>query len=226
MFVLTMNKNGLKKAAAAVCCAALIGLGALAADGMAGDPAAQAAALGGISKNVKVKSTDDMVTFLLSYGVEADLVSAKVEKVRVPKEWDENFEAFNEVIRQSGLDLAKSRGKTVEKWEFVAPNRSTGQDTAYAILLVRKNKVVGGYILNRPSGEVQPLAQQDTPPEPPAESIAQPTGAGADAVGLTEEERAQISAAGAAAGLSAEQIAAATAAIEAAAAQTGALPTE
>lgn len=244
MFVFTMNKNGLKKAAVALGCAALIVVSAFTVTGAMNRDAKETSATPQQAttekKNYKVKNTDDMVTFLLSYGVEADLASAKVDKVKVPKIWDASFTAFNEVMKQSGLDLSKCKGKTVEKWEFLAPNRSADGQTASAILIVKSKKVVGGYIIQRPSGEVSALqlaAAPDATSAPTtqtmtdAEAAQQTAGTAAvpqdtAAVELSPDQLADITAAGAAAGLSEEQIAAAAAAIEAAAQQAGALPTE
>ena len=165
--------------------------------------------------------------------MEADIASAKVEQVRVPKKWDDSFSAFNEVLRAGGFDLARCRGKTVEKWDLVAPNRSAGDQTVSAILLVRKKQLVGAYLIARPSGEVTPLTAAPAPSAPPtaaakgaaadAAAAAQPQSAAAD---LTPEQLAQLSAAGASAGLTPEQIAAAAAAIESAAQQPGAQPSE
>ena len=182
-----------------------------------------------------IEGTDDMVTWLTSLGVEADIASAKVEQVRVPKKWDDSFSAFNEVLRAGGFDLARCRGKTVEKWDLVAPNRSAGDQTVSAILLVRKKQLVGAYRIARPSGEVTPLTAAPTPSAPPtaaakdaaadaAAAAAQPQSAAA--ADLTPEQLAQLSAAGASAGLTPEQIAAAAAAIESAAQQPGAQPSE
>ncbi|MEG1932431.1 MAG: DUF4830 domain-containing protein [Pygmaiobacter sp.] len=230
MFVMTMNKNGLKKAVIALGCAALIVVCAFTVTGALGHDVRETAAVADtpVGQNKKVKNTDDMVTFLLAYGVEADLASAKVDKVKVPKVWDDSFTAFNEVIRKSGLDLSKTKGKTVEKWEFLAPNRSTATESASAILLVKSKKVVGGYIISRPSGEVSPLALvlpqtaiTPTMTEAEKQSETEPT-----AAELTPEQLANIRAAGTAVGLTQEQIAAAAAAIETAAQQTGALPSE
>ena len=156
MFVMTMNKNGLKKVAVAAGCAVLLAVCGLTVTGAQGEEVHETSATGTAvveAKNVKVKDTDDMITFLLSYGIEADIASAKLDKVQVPKLWDSSFVAFNEVIKESGLDLSKNKGKMVEKWEFIAPNRAEQGQTGYAILLVRKDKVVGGYTIQRPSGE-------------------------------------------------------------------------
>ena len=232
MFVMTMNKNGLKKVAVAAGCAVLLAVCGLTVTGAQGEEVHETSATGTAvveAKNVKVKDTDDMITFLLSYGIEADIASAKLDKVQVPKLWDSSFVAFNEVIKESGLDLSKNKGKMVEKWEFIAPNRAEQGQTGYAILLVRKDKVVGGYTIQRPSGEVMPLQQAAIEPAPTApvekvmteaEQITQTMGE------LSEEQINDIAQAGKAVGLTQEQIIAAGAKIEAAAEASGIMPTE
>lgn len=229
MFVMTMNKAGLRKAAVAMGCAALILVAAFTVKGALTKSTAAAGLTddSAVTRSVKVKNTDDMVSFLLSYGIEADLASAKVDKVKVPKIWDDSFVAFNEVMKQSGLDLSKVKGKTVEKWEFVAPNRSSENETAYAILLVKSKKVVGGYIISRLSGEVSALQvaaapkSQSTMTQAETQTETEPV-----ANEITPQQLEQITQAGQAAGLTADQITAAAAAIEQAAQAAGALPTE
>ena len=220
MFVLTMNRKGLKKAAVALGCAALLVLSAVAAtNALRGD--AQPTALGGgtgfSGGKIKLKTTDEMLEYLRGMGLEADLASAAVDQVKVPKKWDESFEAFNAVIQQSGLDLTKVKGKTVEKWDFVIPSRSAEGQTVSAILLVRKQVLVGAYLISRPSGEVTAL----TAPAPAQE------GAGAAAMAPAEapaEEQADQAVPENV--WTDEQIAAAQAAIEAAAQNAAALPAE
>lgn len=226
MFVFTMHKRGLKKAAVVVGCAALLALSAAAVGRFAFGEAAPTGLFGG-SDAIELDSTSDMAEYLGGLGVEVDLSSAKVDKVKIPKSWDASFEAFNEVVRQGGLDLAKYKNKTVEKWDFVSPNKSTADQTVSAILLVYKEKLIGAYLIARPSGDVQPLlGQQPEGSSSAAQTAAEAGGETGQAVSLTPEQLAQVSAAGEAAGLTEEQIAAAAAAIESAAAQPGALPSE
>lgn len=199
MFVFTMHKRGLKKAAVVIGCAAVLALSAAAVGGAIGGT--QAAALPG-TQETEFDSTNDMLLYLTSMGIEADLSSAKVDKVKIPKKWDDDFAAFNEVITQGGLDLSNYKNKTVEKWDFIATNRSSEDQTVSAILLVYKEKLIGAYLISRPSGEVEPLVA-------PAAEGAQSAPTAAQAEPMAEE-----------------QVAAAVDGIEQAAQQPGALPTE
>ena len=200
MFVFTMNKRGLKKAAVVVGCAAVLALSAVAVGGAISDT--RAASLSSTQK-VEFSSTNEMLTYLTSMGIEADLSSAKVDQVQIPKKWDDDFAAFNEVIIEGGLDLSGYKNKKVEKWDFVALNRSDEEQTVSAILLVYKEKLIGAYLISRPSGEVQALV-------PPAQSSSSQSVATAGEVQQSDSA----------------QLEAAVAEIEQAAQQPGALPSE
>ena len=98
--------------------------------------------------------------------------------VKIPKKWDDSFAAFNQIVQESGLDLADYKGKTVEKWTVLCPQLSTGDHDTYCVLLVYKAKAVGAYLLQKPSGEVTGLI----------------TAAKAGAEAASEEETVEISA--------------------------------
>jgi hypothetical protein len=83
-----------------------------------------------------------------------DTASVTADKVKIPRKWDDSFSAFNTVVTQSGLDLTRYKGKTVEKWLAALPSQSSGDTTCYGVLLVYKKKPVGAYLLEKPSGVV------------------------------------------------------------------------
>ena len=155
MFMVTVHKNNWRRFFAMLGCAVVLSGVFLGINGLAdGARAAEAAADG-----KTVKSAEDMVNFLLGYGVEADVSTAQVLQVTIPKKFDESFKAFNEVIQDCGMDLTGYKGKLVEKWVLQCPNRTVEDQTAYAVLLVRNARVIGGYLLYQPSGEVLSLKQ-------------------------------------------------------------------
>lgn len=104
-----------------------------------------------------IENTQDIGTYFTGYGFEVDLSTAAVDKVKIPKKWDDSFTAFNQVVGESGLTLADYKGKTVEKWTVLCPARSDGSTDTYCVLLVYKAKPVGAYLLEKPSGEVSGL---------------------------------------------------------------------
>ena len=138
MFLFTVTKPGLRQAGAlALCAVCLCGTVAAAVPG--------------------IETTQDIGTYFTGYGFDTDLASAAVDKVKIPKKWDDSFTAFNQIVQESGLDLADYKGKTVEKWTVLCPQLSTGDHDTYCVLLVYKAKAVGAYLLQKPSGEVTGL---------------------------------------------------------------------
>ena len=155
-----------------ICAVCLCGTVAAAVHFSGGAVTASAAAVPGI------ETTQDIGTYFTGYGFDTDLASASVDKVKIPKKWDDSFAAFNQIVQESGLDLADYKGKTVEKWTVLCPQLSTGDHDTYCVLLVYKAKAVGAYLLQKPSGKVTGLI----------------TAAKAGAEAASEEETVEISA--------------------------------
>lgn len=208
MFVLTMGKNGLKRLGAlAVAGVALAGVVFAAGSFFRSDGAAAptAAAASEAQKTdpakMKIANTESIQEFFKTYGMEVDLATATVDKVKIPKKWDESFSAFNTVVKESGMSLEKYKGKTVEKWLVLCPGRSSGDQKAYGVLLVYKEQPVGAYLLAQPGGEVTGLttAAQTAAPltDEEAAAAAAEFGEGGDAAAAAAAPEGEAAAAAA-----------------------------
>ena len=149
MFLFTVTKPGLRQAGALALCAVCLAGTVTAAVRLAGKSVAASATV-----QTTIENTQDIGTYFTGYGFEVDLSTAAVDKVKIPKKWDDSFTAFNQVVGESGLTLADYKGKTVEKWTALIPAASSGETSRYGVLLVYKKKAVGAYLLERPSGVV------------------------------------------------------------------------
>lgn len=184
MFVLTLGKKSLRRLGAAAVCGIALAGAVLAVSGFihAGDSALEANApasqSGAAAIPEQITGSEDIAAFFKGFGLEVDLTTATVDKVKVPKKWDESFSAFNTVVKESGFDLEDSKGKTVEKWLVECPARSDGENTCQCVLLVYKEKPVGAYLLSQPSGEVTGLAGAAATPAPLTSEQAAQTAAG------------------------------------------------
>ncbi len=183
MFVFTFRKGGLRRLAAVCLCGAAI-VGAAAA-GIAWNRAQSTPANAALTQ--QITGSQDIASFLAGYGVEVDPTSAEVMAVKVPRKWDESFEAFHAVVQQSGLTLEKCKGKQVDKWTVPVPALCDDTKKTYAVVLVYKNEPKGAYLLEKPSGEVKPLVP------------------GQSGTALTEEEKAAAAGFGAGIAQSASQ---------------------
>ena len=148
MFVVTLSKASVKKLGVGAMCCALVVFSAMLGRYISTRSVAVAAA------GNKIESAQDIQTWFTGYGLDVDGASITADKVKIPRKWDDSFSAFNGVVQQSGMDLARYKGKTVEKWTALIPAASSGETSRYGVLLVYKKKAVGAYLLERPSGVV------------------------------------------------------------------------
>ena len=156
MFVVTLKKAGLKKVGVGVLCCALVVFSAMLGRYISTRSVAVAAA------SNKIESAQDIQTWFTGYGLDVDGASITADKVKIPRKWDDSFSAFNGVVQQSGMDLTRYKGKTVEKWTALLPAVSKGDTMSYGVLLVYKKKAIGAYLLEKPSGVVTGLKDAQT----------------------------------------------------------------
>lgn len=180
MFLFTVSKPRLRQAGAlALCAVCLVGSVTAAVHFAADSVPTQATA--SPAAGTAIATTQDIATYFAGFGFEVDLSTAAVDEVKVPKQWDDSFTAFNQVLGESGLSLADYKGKTVEKWTALCPVLSDGEKDTYCVLLVFKTRPVGAYLLEKPSGtvtglvtaaEAQATAAAAAETEPAAETAA------------------------------------------------------
>ncbi len=186
MFVMTMNRSALRRIGAAALCAAALAAGAAGLYSLTGQNAVETAA--SPAAELKITGAQDVQTFFAGYGVQVDPSAAEVSQVKVPRKWDDSFEAFHDVVRQSGLDLSKCKNRTVDKWMVPVPAMAAENEQTYAVVLVYREQARGAYYLKQPSGEVLPM----TPPAqtPAASSAAPQTAAATQETAVTTQETA------------------------------------
>ncbi len=118
MFVVTLSKASVKKLGVGAMCCALVVFSAMLGRYISTRSVAVAAA------SNKIESAQDIQTWFTGYGLDVDGASITADKVKIPRKWDDSFSAFNGVVQQSGMDLARYKGKTVEKWTALIPAAS------------------------------------------------------------------------------------------------------
>lgn len=158
MFVITVSKKRIVKIAAIALCVIIAGAAATGVKNFFTKDSAAAVS----GKSVKFSTTQEMIDYISSKGFMADIQTAQVAEVEIPKKFDASFEAFNEKIRQNdGLSLEKYKGDKVNKWTFDLLDYS-GEKSAAAVLLVRKEKLIGAYILEKPDGVAKAMVKTET----------------------------------------------------------------
>lgn len=91
-----------------------------------------------------IKTNDDRVAFLTSFGWEVNTTPLEIEEVTIPKEFDDTYSSYNELQKYQDCDLSKYRGKKVKRYTYEVLNYPTGEQGVCANLLIYKNRVIGG----------------------------------------------------------------------------------
>ena len=92
----------------------------------------------------KIKDGEDVVRFLTQFGWEVSAEPVEVCEVEIPENFDKVFAGYNEIQKGQGLDLAKYKGKKVDRYTYKITNYEGSEDTVYANVLVYRKKVIGG----------------------------------------------------------------------------------
>lgn len=168
MFVITLNRRKITKILAVAVCVVAVGAAATGARSFfTKDSTAMAS-----GKKIKLSTTQEMVDYIASKGFTADMQTARITEVQVPKKFDGNFNAFNDKIKQNdGLGLEKYKGEKINKWTFDLIDYDENDTKASAVLLLKKEKLIGAYILLQPDGTAVPMVKKA------ADSTAQDTSA-------------------------------------------------
>ena len=135
------RKLALGAAAAALlcCCAIALNLGG----------AASREASASASPNPKgVKSNEDRIEYLESYGWEVAEQPLATQELLIPEEMDDSYSEYLALQSEQGFDLSKYAGKRVKRYTYEITNYPTGETGILANLLIYKNTVIGGEVLS------------------------------------------------------------------------------
>ena len=130
---------GVALAALACCCALVLNLG--------GGAVREAAASAAPSPK-GVRSNEDRVEYLRSYGWEVKEEPVATQELLIPREMDESYEEYLALQKEQGFDLEKYAGKRAKRYTYEITNYPSGETGVQANLLICKNTVIGGEVLS------------------------------------------------------------------------------
>lgn len=99
-----------------------------------------------------VKSNEDRIAYLNSYGWTVSEQPISVEELIIPEEFDETYSQYLELQASQGFDLTAYCGKRVKRYTYQVTNYPTGEADVQAGLLIYKNTVIGGDVLSAQLG--------------------------------------------------------------------------
>lgn len=142
MFIVTarLPKKKLIAAGMGILCCCVAMLTAL----FVSDPAAVATG----AETRGVKSNEDRIAYLESFGWSVSSEPISVEELLIPETFDASYEEYLALQSEQGFDLNAYCGKRVKRYTYEVTNHPSGESGVQASLLIYKNTVVGGEVLS------------------------------------------------------------------------------
>jgi len=114
--------------------------------GLADTRGAQAASAPANPKGVK--TNEDRVAYLESYGWTVTPEAIAVEELLIPEKFNDTYDEYLALQSEQGFDLSAYTGKRVKRYAYEITNYPTGEMGVQAGLLIYKNTVIGGEVLS------------------------------------------------------------------------------
>jgi len=92
--------------------------------------------------------------FLKQLHLTADAAKAETKEITIPEVFNDVYSAYNELQKESGLDLSPYKGRQAQ--QVTVPLQNSAE--AFAVLLTCENRVIGGHLTSGEyGGEIKPL---------------------------------------------------------------------
>ena len=95
-----------------------------------------------------VRSNEDRIAYLTSYGWDISPEPIATQELLIPTEMDESYQEYLTLQTQQGFELEQYAGKRVKRYTYEVYNYPSGETGVQANLLVYRNTVIGGEILS------------------------------------------------------------------------------
>ena len=95
---------------------------------------------------VSAETHKERMNFISQYGWQVEEEPSEIKEVIIPEEFDDVYNAYNEIQRSQGFDLTEYAGKRAKRWTYTVKNYE-GYENEECIninLLVIDGRVIGG----------------------------------------------------------------------------------
>jgi len=140
MFIYTAKLEKRKAILAVLLLAALI-CGVILIAGVRSAAAKEAGALSAI-----VKTNEQRVQYLQTLGWEVDPEPLETQSIRIPREFNDVYETYNQLQLEQGFDLRDYCGMEATRYTYKVINYAESDDFVVADLIVCQNELIAGDI--------------------------------------------------------------------------------
>ncbi len=100
-----------------------------------------------VSAIISASTDKERRDYLASYGWES-AEEFETKELTIPQEWNDVYNAYNEVQLNQGFDLTNYKGKTVTLYTYTITNYEKASEGIVADMLVCDGNLIGGDICN------------------------------------------------------------------------------
>ena len=132
-------------------------------------PAAENAqtTVGEVGLDSKLKTNEQRVALLESYGWQVDPEPRSEREVQIPKTFDDTYQAYNAIQLEQGLDLTPYQGKRATLYTYELTAYPTREQGVIANLLIRRNRLIAADISSAEAdGFVHGITEQPAAEQP------------------------------------------------------------
>ena len=95
-------------------------------------------------QSCRLTTNEDRLALLTELGWEVVAQPEESMEVRIPQEFSDVYERYNQIQTEQGLDLAEHKGETVMRYTYTVVNHPSGEKHVRATLLVKNGRLIGG----------------------------------------------------------------------------------
>lgn len=98
------------------------------------------------STSKAAENSEDVATFLKSFGWEVESEAVEIQQVVIPTEFNDVYTQYNVIQKKQGYNLEQFRGATVQRYSFEIKNYPNRPENIRANVLVNDQTIIGGDI--------------------------------------------------------------------------------
>lgn len=123
-----------------------------------GTEAASVAAEASLSQ--KLKTNEERVDFLESYGWQIDQTPVSETEVRIPDEFNAAYHEYNELQNAQGLDLTKYKGRKAMLYVYHVLNDPSGEEGVTASMVLYRDRLIAADVCSaQVDGFIRPVTE-------------------------------------------------------------------
>ena len=101
---------------------------------------------------IQGETEQQRISYIESFGWDAGITRVDVKEIRIPVDFDEVYEEYNDIQRQQGFDLRRYRAHSVRQYTYEISRTDDDPVPMLAHLLVENGIIIGADITSAQAG--------------------------------------------------------------------------